>query len=185
MPINLNFLILDGEDPETWPLFGGPRFHEFMQELQRTKKTVRSASPGNDAHDLIFSPSYAKRSTWQKLDRLDSVTGLVIDARSLGDPSARQALADLLRYVSGKLQASETALCKKLGYIALWFVTADEKIPAEVDRTSMDFAEIITNNVSGISVQHNILWQIEILRQQIPIYLRTVVNDARRRGILR
>jgi hypothetical protein len=185
MPIDLKFLILDGENPKDWSLFGTKPFRDFMDELDKNKKTVRSASPGNDAHDLIFSPAYASRSSWPTLDRLDGVTGIVIDARSLGDAATVAALVNLLRYLSAKLQASDAALCKRLGYMALWFVTADEKIPAEVEKSAMDFSEIITNNVSGIFVQHNTLWQVEMLRRQIPTYLANVVNDARRRGMLK
>ena len=186
MAMELTVWVLDGESPGTWPPFGKdqPSFDQLIKQLDADGKTVHSDSRGFDVHDIRFSPTYVRRSTWNtELKGLDSITGFIVEGENVVSDHARVQFKELLTFIAGNWAANDDAMCRRLGYVFVWFLTADKAIQPQLNELKADVRQIIKAHID-VTVLAQILDGAEKLHYAIPTYLETVGPEARLRGLL-
>lgn len=179
MAYDVNFLVLDGDDPDSWAPFNQP-LSNLMQSLINRNVTVFSF--GRPERILNFEPIFVPRAEWERYDQMDQVAGLIVDGNALADPTVAEKVKNLLRNVVMNWKASDAALCKGIGYVWIWIVVQKGRADEVRRKWGGEFAEVINSYDADLFVRVDSVWTEEIFEHSIPTYLENAARDGSRRG---
>ena len=149
--------VLDGQDPQNWPLYG-ERFRDLMAEARQVMRPYAVTPELLQQYNVEIEPILVGPQALLEEERLDKVVGIIIDTlpKERIDEDLKQKLEILrrhIRQIKRKCQSNDGAMFKRFGY-RFWFVTDDANRIADFVQHVRDMAGDMLNGTAEYDVAY-------------------------------
>lgn len=184
MPINLMFLVLDGETPSEWKPFE-QSFGAIVADGKARKWMEKPLPTDNDEDKLLFSPVYSGKSSLKDLSEVEQIAGVIVDATAPDNANKKEETIRIIRRLSAKLHNAGRPICKGLGYFWFLIVTEKEKID-EVENAWVPSIRDAVRSLKRIDIDplHQTIWSEDTFEYAVKVYLSNAASDACAGGLV-